>query len=98
MKHKDQKQLIFNQQIYSKIHVMMTTDETTKLKFQLQASASNDKEFFDEITIVLNKHQNKYDILISFKNISSPRQPIKVPRVIMTALSAIVLLIYQNGM
>lgn len=76
----------------------MTTNETETDK-QLQPAASNNKQLFDEITIVLNKHQNKYELSFKMRDLLAfPDRPIKVPRVIMTALSAIVLLIDQNGM
>ena len=76
----------------------MTTNETETDK-QLQPAASKNKQLFDEITIVLNKHQNKYELSFKMRDLLAfPGLPIKVPRVIMTALSAIVLLIDQNGM
>ena len=76
----------------------MTTNET-EIDKQLQSTASNNKQLFDEITIVLNKHQNKYELSFKMRDLLAfPCRPIKVPRVIMTALSAIVLLIDQNGM
>ena len=76
----------------------MTTNET-EIDKQLQSTASNNKQLFDEITIVLNKHQNKYELSFKMRDLLAfSGRPIIVPRVIMTALSAIVLLIDQNGM
>ena len=47
--------------LFTFIHFIVMTTNETEIDKQLQSTASNNKQLFDEITIVLNKHQNKYE-------------------------------------